>query len=1237
MKHLYSILAAGTLMAASAMTAEARYWTYDFTSPAEETNIQADTWYCLQGGYAALEGSSSFLYGEIHSTSANLTTENLYKFIATGETTPDGSTVYYVQRYDGTYLYAPGQVNFYGNAVDRAWKVTVKAPIVYESDFEYSDDDNDYTGMEAYRHEAMENEEPLDLSTATYCDVDNGLVIASAEGVDPDSPWTTYVYLCGLSSGTTGSASKATSYASNCWVLYPAEIQSAYESLIAIMNEMTDMDPASLDLSAYSLGTGAGEYSQELYDAFMTMWNRAMEIYESEGAGATDEEMDDLASKLLPALEAFQNSGVGLSEGYYILYSMRPHNPDWVGSSYPFGRNGSGYDDGAIYDGSVISMSDKNLRWSCQAGDVADFYLDTLDKGAYETAKYVWHAFKSGNQDKFGNDLYYFQNIETDRYIGKDPATYSPVVMHDTPQVDFTIAANPNFPGWFSFYSPELTVASEDSRYPADYSGLHCETSKTDVVAWDWRVGGSCWKVVTLTEDEVQALKSNLDAPKRLNEMKELVATAQDAINNSYSYSAYNADGTKSEYANSGSMELDGLVTSADQMASEATESSEGSLEDLFDGNASTFWHSWWSSSYDGDHYLQFTIDEEESSLLLKWVKRNCSSPDNGAPLNFDIYATDDEANLDIVNVPDEEGNDNLNGWETVWTKVASSTFKYKYTAEKTNDTGVAGVNFDKPYKYFRLVGTSRVSNSNAYMYAGEFRVYRSVLDLENSLINAIPEDIVAALREAIALAEEEIEDGAASQETLDKLKAAYEAFRQHYPDPTRVTDLVNEAKALAESAEEGDGLGYYSEGAIDALNKAIAQAESDTKEVMTVEEINSALAALNAALDAFNAALHVPATGLYVIKSKSSNLSLEGASICAVSSSEYDNVAIRGRVATDNKDSEGNVIYEDEANAALRPGIYWQVEKVEGGYTYKNLYTGKYLHPYSKPADEVVTLGTEPYVFGIQFAKEPGCFNLLLDAADAANGTYIYVNARPGSNVICQWNSATGRDNSAFEFVPQEAATVNAAMNDGGLLFDVDYPKAAQAYTFTVDMDTYVDGDAGAFYTVIGQDADFNIQLALATGTLEAGQAYIYIPVKDDTAALFFMPEGANFSTLAPTFVAKEHNGLCGILDTVELPEGSGIFNDNHSKVLTSEAGEYVAANTGYFAAMPETTATGDATLRANGKITASSIDGINTVSVINNRVENGIYSISGIRLNGVKNLPAGLYIINGKKYIVK
>ena len=1233
MKHLYSALATGLLLVAGTMNAEARFWTYDATSPVEvETSgLEAGKWYALQGGQSLLGGYYAFISGTLHTTSTNLTTENLYQFVDAGETTADGTTVYYVKRYDGTYLYAPAQSNFYGPAVERAWKVAVRPADVKEKDFVYEGyDENEelveYTGMDAYIQKAIDENDPLDLSAATYCEADNAVVIASAEP-DDETAQSTYTYVLGLGENVkTGSVTRGTNYNTNTWVLYVAEEQSAVESLHAIIFEITNGD-MDIDLSEYQLGTGAGEYDADLHKKFMELWEKAIAVLEGE-LSLSDAEIDAIAEGLQPALEAFKNSGKGLTEGYYILRSMRP-SPNWTEAAYPWGRNGSDYDDGAIYDGSVVNSSDANLRWSYKADDEVEFWLETLDKTAYETAKFVWHAYKSGTTDDDGNELYYFENIETGKFIGKDPKTYSPVVMHDTPQVGFTIAANPNFPGWFSFYSPELTLASEDSRFPADYSGLHCSSDVNNVVAWDWRVGGSCWKVETLTEDEVELLKENLEGPQRLAALTNLVAEAEEKITNGYSYDALNADGTKSEYGKTGSLELDGLVVSVDQIACPMNETQEGSLDALFDIDKDTYMHSTWSGAWVGDHFLQMTIEEPESDLLFKWVKRD--SRDNGAPKDVVIWGTNNEEDLEVNEAEGASTAEEYNAWQQTWKELGKGTFEYTLADEQKNLANTVGflhVQLTEPVKYIRMAVKTRVAdgdvpNGNKYFHGAEFRLYRAALNLDESPISAVPEAVLKELEEAIELAKEEIADGEATEATLKRLQEAYDKFIEFYPAAERLTNVIADAKELVDGAVEGDGLGYYENGAIAALEAAIATAEAAVKPVMTNDEINSAKAALEAAIAAFNAALHVPASGLYVITSNSSNETVYGKALTATYASTADNVKLRGGA--------------EEANTDLRAGSYWQTEKVDGGYTFKNLYTGMYLAPFGKKKDAVVQ-SNEPYVFELRYSKEPGSFNLVLDEEDAYGGTYVYVNAQPGYGNVVTWSAASGRDNSAFTFTAAVLEDVDYKLADSGMLFDVPYVDAPQAYTFPVDMDPYVSGEAGAFYTVLGQNAsNNNIELvAVPEGTvLKAGFAYIYVPAegKESETALFFQPEGVNLSECQKTNVADSENGLVGVFESVKLTAGYGVFSTDHKSVLVSEENDVVAAGTGYFAKMPETTQTGDITILCNGNI--SSNTGI--VNVIDNRKENTIYTISGVRMNSTKNLPAGLYIIGGKKYIVK
>ena len=1251
MKKVFTLAAVFAMTMIGAQTAAARYWTYDWDQPVSPFSIEAGTWYALQGGQSAADGGYTTWYnGTNHTTSENLTTDNLVRFVEAGGRTADGSVIYYIQRYNGEYLYAPGQTHFYGTAVERAWKVTVKDALTFEADYEYTyvdpetEDESDLTGINAYIAEAKDSGESIDLSNATYVDGNNLVVIAGFESDGNDGDWSTYTYLTGLgASATAGAVGKGTNYNTNTWVLFAATEQDALESLRAKMFELTD-GTYEIDLDAYQLGTGAGEYGQAEYDTFMELWNRALEIYE--GASATDEEMDKIAESLEPALDAFRNSGKGLTEGYYILYNKRRDVQDFS-SAWPYVSNGSDYDAAAMYDGGAVNPKDDGLRWSCKDSQITtpgyaddvDLYLDDDGEGhvsiaggiTYDVAKFVWRAFKSGNKDNQGNDLYYFQNIETDRYIGNIAAQYQPIKMTTTPTTDYTIATNPYIPGWFCFYSPQLPPANDASApSPAEYSGIHTERNNSNVVAWDWRNAGSCWKVITLTEEQVNELKANLEAPKRLAALKALAATAEKKIEDGYTYSGYNADGTKSEYANSGNIsEVDGLVTSEEQIECPSSDSAEGNIPGLVDGDITTFHHTDWHGAYDGTHYIGFMIEEPEDALLMKWVKRKCANFNAGAPTTYELWATDDESLYEVVEgaYENEEGEEveDSDYWMTLWTKVDEGEFDYKYTtglgqSATDLDAGVAFSEFDKKYTHFRLVPTARLAGSNSYLYAAEFRVYRGALDMEASLITAVPDDVLKALQDAIALAQEEIADGEATQATLDALEKAYEDFLNYYPDPIRVTNALNAAEALANSAEEGDGLGYYEEGSVDKLQAVIEEVKGAVKEVMTVAEINNLLAKLNAALDDFNASLRVPKNGYYVITSKSDSDANYGRAICATTSSEKQNVKLFGSAA------------DKDENTEARPGRYWSVEKVDGGYTYKNLYTGKYLSPVG-PESEAIALSATPYVFAIQFAKEPGCFNLVIAEEDAKGGNYIYANAQPSTGNLVTWTAAEGRDNSAWEFAEVSADEIEDALKEG-VLFDVPF-AGPQIYTFPIDIDTY---DApGAFYSVVGQSENFDIQLAKEDDTiLTAGQPYVFVPAEGTgKTARFYLPEDAVFTKLAPTSTATSKNGLFGVFELTELPDNCGVFDDKHTAVLVSEEGEVVAPNTGYFAEMPLANDKGDYTLKANGKMTAENA-GLSAV-IIDNTKKNFIYSVSGIRMNSVDNLPAGLYIINGKKYIVK
>ena len=124
------------------------------------------------------------------------------------------------------------------------------------------------------------------------------------------------------------------------------------------------------------------------------------------------------------------------------------------------------------------------------------------------------------------------------------------------------------------------------------------------------------------------------------------------------------------------------------------------------------------------------------------------------------------------------------------------------------------------------------------------------------------------------------------------------------------------------------------------------------------------------------------------------------------------------------------------------------------------------------------------------------------------------------------------------------------------------------------------------------------------------------------------------DYTKLNPTHTPGEAvNGLTPVFENTRLKEDSGIFNGDHSLVLLSIQNEGVSANTGYFDKMPKTDKKGDAAIQAEATITS-----LGRVVVLNGAsAKSGVYTLSGVRVNNTKHLPAGVYVVNGKKQVVK
>ena len=477
-----------------------------------------------------------------------------------------------------------------------------------------------------------------------------------------------------------------------------------------------------------------------------------------------------------------------------------------------------------------------------------------------------------------------------------------------------------------------------------------------------------------------------------------------------------------------------------------------------------------------------------------------------------------------------------------------------------------------------------------------------------------------------------EVKAEKATKESIEALQKAYDQFLKNYPEPKRVTDALAEAQKLSTSSVEGAEVGYYKEGAKAKLEAVITsvktQLEAQVKtKAPNVEQINAYLAELNAGLAEFAKQLIMPEAGVYRIQSASAEKTREGRMITAINSSRESHLKMWGRVL----DPNNKGVYKDEDGFSSVLGAYWDVQKVENGYTLKNVYSGLYAAP--KAGQAMMTQSETPYVFSVTFAKTPGCFNFVIKADDA-EAKKIYVNAESDNLVL--WNSAEGQDNSAFKFLPATEDLKKALDPEDG--FRV-YVQAKVAQIITLPVNAGFDPSNGQFYTVIGQDAESKIQLAAVTDNkLNAGQAYVYKPAeKNESNFVTLYPTkdvNMDYTKLNPTHTPGQAvNGLTPVFENTRLNEESGIFNRDHSLVLLSEPNESVAANTGYFDKMPVTDKKGDAELKAEDTITS-----LGRVVVLNGKAgKAGVYTLSGVRVNNANHLPAGVYIVNGKKQVVK
>ena len=312
-------------------------------------------------------------------------------------------------------------------------------------------------------------------------------------------------------------------------------------------------------------------------------------------------------------------------------------------------------------------------------------------------------------------------------------------------------------------------------------------------------------------------------------------------------------------------------------------------------------------------------------------------------------------------------------------------------------------------------------------------------------------------------------------------------------------------------------------------------------------------------------------------------------------------------------------LIPEDMGN---RLNYVWKTIKTDEGYKFLNVGTGEYLNRVLGNGQAVTTSAEgDTCVVTLRSAKIAGAFNIVMNEG-------VFMNAEPQSHNVVTWGVANGADNSAFVF--EEAEWL-----DGVYAYNVSATAGFMTLPFEIR-----EAANGTLYKALGVK-DHALQLQEAT-SIPAGEPFYYVPgVNDESQAIttenFTLP-ASDYSEVVTTLEAKTVNGLVGVFEATKVVKDCGyIFNGT---IVTTNAGQVIAANSAYLATEVATEETGDINLPIDGTI--NSINSISLDSTMPAQVD--VYTLTGVKVRSnvnaggaTRGLNKGLYIIGGKKIFVK
>mgnify|MGYP001700186399 FL=1 len=932
--------------------------------------------------------------------------------------------------------------------------------------------------------------------------------------------------------------------------------------------------------------------------------NEARTMYDE--ASASDEEVNAMVAKLAEAVKNFNeqdHSMRQIEDGYYYIVSTQ---------------------DGFQEKGKIA------------------MYLPT-------TNYLSWRVLRKNNGQylfnikNLGDDTYSIQGVESGRYASSNSANGIATTSEQT------------VPQKFAYSNGVWHISNTVDN--GDYTLKTYKTETSGVININ---DGSNIKDWTLVRESNQAVIDSLievSASIRVREaMNGALQKAEPAYKAVFRYNSDHNDGLIKE--TNETSPLDGQIWGT-QVNDTYT-----SYAHLIDGDLNTCFQSSWDSGTwgnkveegQGQQWLQVDlrnnpVDNFEFYFGLRnndWGWKECWS-------NIDIYATND------ANVASQE---NFN--DADWTHVGNYTDLTSYIKPEganMNSTGryiyypVRGL--DQQYRYIRFLVRSTIVPQSCMMYTiGEFQVYKSELDEENSPYNYVEgmKALVDELKPLIDGAKEKIANNTATQEDVDKMIELTQKIDALTPKTEPLDNKINEVKEYVAKFSDEGLWGDVESDELDAINNAVEEAESYDHEQPQQADLEKNLNALETAFALYKSQQKKPEVNAwYYITNRDNSRggsTDEGGTGDIWSRWCYGNV-----IMAPHANATRSAYWDDVKNAVtwsgydhasgilsdtvpVDPYSMWRLVKIEGNenadvYGLQNRATGTYLG----------TSGNHNGFLGMENAPAPyklvllksGQFNIICQDEANSWGTPIHADGR---KVLVTWEGTTDSP-SAWDFVAVDESEIENAeitiRNNSATVITLPY-----AYNNEDVVNLNTDNEI-ATYGIKGVSEDGKQVFLYNKTSFEAGEPMVVVAGDvtkyndGNESTRMFLPFANEFTT-----EAKEANGIVGTLDYTVLPANAGIVKADSIISIGDSEDSAIFGQRGYINASKivnnEELST-DFVLYVDGDI----VNGINNAVVsTSNRVN--VYTTDGVLVkknvkaaNAKDGLKKGVYIIGKDKVLVK